>query len=102
MAEYYNTSLAKATKVELIHLNLDSDESAMAKFMKDGAFAFPGIPQAKWEKIKTFKEIAPRGVPSYKLVDATGKVIAEGAEAKSKAKELSGGTESSSETDTKS
>jgi len=98
LAEYYNTSLAKAAKVELIHLNLDSDEGAMAKFMKDGAFAFPGIPQAKWEKIGAFKDIAPSGVPSYKLVDATGKVIAEGAAAKKKAEELAGGTEAASAT----
>lgn len=90
MAEYYNTSLAKAPKVELLHLNLDSDEGAMAGFMKKGEFAFPGIPEAKWSKIKAFKDIAPGGVPSYKLVDATGKVIADGTAAKEKAKELAG------------
>jgi hypothetical protein len=30
--------------------------------------------------------MAPKGIPNYKLLDATGKIIAEGEEAKTKAK----------------
>jgi hypothetical protein len=35
--------------------------------------------------------MAPKGIPNYKLLDATGKIIAEGEEAKTKAKELAHG-----------
>ena len=62
----------------------------MAGFMKAGPFTFPGIPEAKWKKQKLLNDMAPSGVPHYKLVDSTGKIIAEGNEAKEKAKELAG------------
>jgi hypothetical protein len=97
LAELYKTSLSAAKNVELLHLNLDSDDGSMAGFMTKGGFTFPGMTEAKWKKIKMFEELAPSGVPGYKLVDASGKVIAEGGAAKEKAKELAGGTATKSE-----
>jgi hypothetical protein len=49
------------------------------------------VPQGKWQKEKVFAAMAPKGIPNYKLLDATGKIIAEGEEAKTKAKELAHG-----------
>jgi hypothetical protein len=53
-------------------------------------FKFPGVPQAKWKKEDIFKPMDPSGIPNYKLVDAQGKVLAEGEEAKARARELAG------------
>lgn len=89
-AEYYNTSLASAKNVELVHMNCDNDDSGMVTFMKEGPFAFPAVPKAKWKKIDFIAKLYTGGVPNYKLVDATGKVIADGAAAQAKAKELAG------------
>ena len=99
--EYYNEKIAKAPNVELVHINLDQDEAGMKKFMGDFSMPFPAVPSAKADKIKLLAPLAPKGVPSYKLVDAEGKVIAEGPEAKSKAAELAAGTAPATTADAK-
>ncbi len=90
--EYYNEKIAKATNVELVHISCDQDEAGMKKFMGDASMPFPAVAAAKADKIKILEPLTPKGVPSYKLVDADGKVIAEDAEAKTKAAELAAGT----------
>lgn len=91
LAEAYDETISKGKNIEVVHLSCDQDEEGMISFMKDMKFTFPGVPQAKWEKEAIFKPMAPKGIPNYKLVDADGKIIAEGEEAKSKAKELASG-----------
>lgn len=90
--EYYNEKIAKATNVELVHISCDQDEAGMKKFMGDASMPFPAVPASKADKIKLLEPLSPKGIPNYKLVDAEGKVIAEGAEAKTKAAELAAGT----------
>ena len=90
--EYYNEKIAKSTNVELVHISCDQDEAGMKKFMGDASMPFPAVPSAKADKIKLLEPLSPKGVPNYKLVDSDGKVIAEGAEAKTKAAELAAGT----------
>lgn len=98
LAEAYDETISKGKNIEVIHLSCDQDEAGMISFMKDMKFNFPGIAKAKWEKETVFKEMAPSGIPNYKLLDASGKIIAEGDEAKHKAAELAGGTHASTET----
>ena len=83
-------------------MNCDNDDSGMAKFMQEGPFAFPAVPEAKWKKIKFIAELYTGGVPNYKLVDATGKVIADGAAAQAKAKERAGASAAEPAAETKS
>lgn len=90
LAEAYDETISKGKNIEVVHLSCDQDEDGMVSFMGDMKFKFPGVPQDKWSKEKIFKPMAPKGIPNYKLVDAEGKIIAEGEEAKSKAKELAG------------
>jgi thiol-disulfide isomerase/thioredoxin len=98
LAEAYDETISKGKGIEVIHLSCDQDEAGMISFMKDMKFNFPGIPKGKWEKESLFKGMAPSGIPNYKLVDATGKIIAEGEEAKTKAKELAHGADSAGAT----
>lgn len=91
LAEAYDADIASSKTVEVVHLSCDQDEAGMISFMKDMKFNFPGVPQGKWQKEKVFAAMAPKGIPNYKLLDATGKIIAEGEEAKTKAKELAHG-----------
>jgi hypothetical protein len=86
-----DSDIASSKTVEVVHLSCDQDEAGMISFMKDMKFNFPGVPQGKWQKEKVFAAMAPKGIPNYKLLDATGKIIAEGEEAKTKAKELAHG-----------
>jgi thiol-disulfide isomerase/thioredoxin len=76
LAEAYDETISKGKNIDVVHLSCDQDEDGMVSF--------------KWSKEKIFKPMAPKGIPNYKLVDAEGKIIAEGEEAKSKAKELAG------------
>ena len=91
MAETYKSKVAEAKNVEFIHISCDNDEAAMKGFIKDVGFTFPAITRAKAAKIERLKELSPSGIPNYKLLDSTGKVIAEGAGAKDKASELAAG-----------
>lgn len=100
LAEAYDETISKGKNIEVVHLSCDQDEAGMTSFMKDMKFNFPGIAKAKWEKEKVFKDIAPSGIPNYKLLDATGKVIAEGEGAKTKAKELANASGGSAATST--
>ena len=99
--EYYNEKIAKATNVELVHISCDQDEAGMKKFMGDASMPFPAVPAAKADKIKLLAPLSPKGIPNYKLVDAGGKVIAEGEEAKHKAAELAAGTAPATTADAK-
>jgi nucleoredoxin len=92
LAEAYDHTIAKAKNVEVVHLSCDQDEADMISFMKDMKFNFSAVPGDKWRKDKLFSSMAPRGIPNYKLLDASGKIIAEGEEAKAKAKQLSAGS----------
>jgi hypothetical protein len=88
LAETYKTKVATAKNVEFVHISCDDDETAMKGFAKDAGFTFPIVPSAKADKVKLLKEMSPKGIPNYKLVDSAGKIIAEGAEAKTQAAEL--------------
>ncbi len=90
--EFYNEKIAKATNVELVHISCDQEEADMKKFMADSGMAFPAVPSDKADKIKALAPLSPKGIPNYKLVDAEGKVIAEGEAAKKQAAELAAGT----------
>ena len=97
MAESYKSKVATAKNVEFVHISCDNDEAAMKGFMKDMGFTFPAVTRAKAAKIDRLEELSPSGIPNYKLLDATGKVIAEGSEAKHKAEELAAGGGSTEE-----
>jgi nucleoredoxin len=90
LAGLYDQTISRGTNIEVIHLSCDSDAAGMTSFMKEMKLNFPAIPLEKWRKEKVFTDIEPKAVPTCKLVDSSGKVIAEGEEAEMKAKELAG------------
>lgn len=84
----YDNKLAAAKNVELVHISCDQDEAGMKKFMGGHNLKCPVIDAATADKIKVLKDLSPRGIPNYKLVDASGKLLAEGSDAKHKAEEF--------------
>lgn len=92
LAELYDAKVASATNVEFVHVSCDLDEAKMKEFMKDMKFKFPAVPMTKAGKIKILDDMKPSSIPTYKLLDSAGKVIAQGDEAKHKAEELAAAT----------
>lgn len=88
LASAYDETLSKGKNIEVVHLSCDQDEPGMISFVTGMKFNFPVVPRSKWVNEKIFQPMAPKGIPNYKLVDADGKILAEGEAAKSKAKEL--------------
>jgi thiol-disulfide isomerase/thioredoxin len=92
LAKDYNETISRGKNIEAVHLNCDQTPDKMLEFMSDMKLTFPGIPLDQWQKDKLLKSMEPAQLPHYKLVDAAGMVIAEGEAAKSKARELAGGS----------
>ncbi len=88
LTEAYDETISKAKNVEVVHLSCDQDEAGMMSFVKDMGFKFPVVAGEKWRKDKVFGPMSPKGIPHYKLLNAAGEIVAEGEEAKAKAKEL--------------
>ncbi|CAN5283022.1 hypothetical protein BH23VER1_BH23VER1_00900 [soil metagenome] len=92
--EYYNTTIAPATNIELIYVNLDSSENDMEKFMAEFKMPWPAIDFDKREKVKTAMDNDAKSVPNYVLLNAAGEVLATGpGPTKSKIGELVGGAQ---------
>jgi spermidine/putrescine-binding protein len=89
--EFYNTKIAQAKNVEVVHMNLDQNEAAMKQWILNNKLSYPVVVPEKARKIKLLEPLSPKGVPNYKLVDSDGNMIAEGEEAKHKAEELAAG-----------
>lgn len=87
-ATEYDESLAKKTSVATILLSCDESRERMQEFMNDMKLNFPAMMLERWQRVKLLKALEPPHVPAWKLVDASGTVIAEGEAAKTKAKEL--------------
>ncbi|MEZ5301122.1 MAG: thioredoxin-like domain-containing protein [Verrucomicrobiales bacterium] len=89
MVEYYNETIAKNDKVELIWMNRDRDEGAMEGFIKEFGMPWPVVEFKSKDDIKPFMAIKKNFVPQYALVDRNGDVVAEDlASAKAKIAEL--------------
>jgi len=91
LVELYNEKLAKATNIELIHISSDQSEDGMLSFVSDHQMKFPVVSFKDRDRLNPVKSLFPSGIPSYKLVDAKGELIAEGQAAKDKAAEIAAG-----------
>ncbi len=91
LVELYNEKLAKATNIELIHISSDDQEDGMLSFVTDHQMKFPVVTKKDRDKLNIIKPLFPSAIPSYKLVDANGELIAEGQAAKDKAAEIAAG-----------
>lgn len=86
--EFYNENLAKAKNIDIIYCNRDRSEDAMVDFMVEFKMNWPALDFDDKDDVEEIISLYGNAVPSYVLVDAEGKKIAEGAQAKAKAKEL--------------
>ena len=88
----YNEDIASNSKVELIHLSRDRDEDAAAAWAKKENMPWPTILSEDADVKQLIMPYFPdgrMGVPSYVLVDQTGKEVARGkASAFAKIKEM--------------
>ncbi len=75
----YNTLIAENEKVEMIHVSLDSDESAAQKWASKEAFPWLTVLPEKVKASglrKKFK--TTRSVPEYHLIDKNGATVVAG------------------------
>jgi hypothetical protein len=82
--EYYNKVMATNREIEVIHYNHDYNEKAMEGFMIDFSFPWPAIAYKERENAKIITSLYGDEVPSYTLIDAGGRVLANGKEAAEK------------------
>lgn len=75
--ESYNAKIVPNADVELVHISFDRDAAAAAAWAKKDQLPWPTILLADHDKaaLTTPYFDADPEVPSYILVDATGKVI---------------------------
>ncbi len=88
----YNEDIASNPNVELIHISRDSDEDAATSWAKKENMPWPTILKEDSDSKQLVMPYFPdgrMGVPSYVLVDQTGKEVARGkAAALAKMKDL--------------
>ena len=75
--ESYKRKIAKNDKVEFIHFSLDRTPEAALEWAKKEKFPWPHV-LAEAHNASGLKSYAKRFVPYYMLVDADGKILAEG------------------------
>lgn len=78
----YNKEIAGNDSIELIHASFDSDDKSAGAWAKKSHFTWPTVMERNLEKAGLVKY--SQGVPTYVVVDANGKVVAEGKDAVSK------------------
>lgn len=88
LVKLYDETLASSPRVELLHVSCDETREGMKSFMDKHKMKFPALEAADAARVKLLKPLAPSGIPNYKLLDANGKLIAEGHEAMKKAEEI--------------
>lgn len=88
LVKLYNKNLASSSRVELVHVSFDRGPEGMKSFMGKHKMKFPAVEPADARSIGLLGPLTPSSIPSYKLVDSKGRVIAEGYAAKQKAVEL--------------
>ena len=89
MAESYKTELEGRANVELVHVSRDSSEGDMERFFEPADPTFAAVRFSRVDSLKVAMQHYGNGVPHYVLVDADGKLLAEGKEASfAKAKQL--------------
>ena len=76
----YKEQVAKHPSVEMIHVSLDFNKAKAEAWAAEEQFPWPTIAMDKIEQAG-IKDLTPQEAPSYKLVDLTGKVVAQGKEA---------------------
>ena len=79
--ETYNKEIASNPNAELIHLSLDRDEDAAEEWAAKESMPWPSLMQEDIDDdtlITPFFPDGRLGVPTYILVDRTGKEIARG------------------------
>ncbi len=87
--EKYNESVAENKKVEMVHISLDSNESAAERWASQAGLPWLTILPDDVERtdLRTmFGQI--RGVPTYILVKADGEEMGRGSSVFTKIKEL--------------
>ena len=90
--EYYNETIAKNDSIDVIHINRDRSPDAMVKFIGDMKMPWPAVLFEKRGDFKIAMDLYRRAVPQYTMVDAEGKILADGlAAVQAKVKELTSG-----------
>ncbi len=79
----YNDKIAKNDKVEFIMVSADGSKEEALTWAKKENFPWPHVQMESYvekESKLDFKKFEVRGFPTYLLIDAKGKVVAEGKE----------------------
>ena len=65
-------------KVEVIHVNHDTNQKAMDKYLVKGNINFPGLKQAETAKTPLVSLAPFEALPAMVITDANGKVVSSG------------------------